>query len=166
MNFRSAYDYREGVQPSPVGSRYRTSYQRKINLDGTSSLEECGREDVYDSIQKASNGRLLEDLIRRSSAGDPTAIKPMIDSFVDLAGAPTDLLDAHSKLTSARDSFFQLPASIREKFGNSFDAAVNAVADGSFVKALQPDPVKPDPKVQPLSAEEISKIRESLGGAK
>lgn len=163
MKFRTAYDSTFHVA-NPSGSRYRQNYVKIVNPDGTSKLKDAGKEDVYDSIQKAALGMSIEDLIRRARNGDDTAIGDPVESFADLSHMPTDLLSAHQMLLDAKDKYLQLPAELRAKFGNSFDKFLQASADGSAIRTLQESKKSSDPGVQPLTADEISKIRASIGG--
>lgn len=157
MKFRTAYD-RDRV-PSPCGSRLRDLYIRKS--DG--SLVKNGVEDVFDSIQKAAQGITLADLIARASRGDTDAIGDPVDSFVDFSHVPSDLLEAHQMLVDAKDKFNSLPSELRSKFGGDFSKFLAASADGSAISELQQlaaDPQTPDP----LSGEELNKIRSMIGG--
>ena len=163
MKFSSAYSHSERFF-SPSGSRFRQKYVKKILPDGSSKLVEDGVEDVYDSIQKAGIGLGIEDLIRRAKSGDTTAIREPIESYADLSKAPKDLLEAHSMLADAQNKYNSLPADLRAKFGNSFEKFLMASADGSaFRELVQPN--KSSISVSPLTAEEITKFRESLGGS-
>lgn len=103
MKFRTAYSEHVSI-PSPSGSRYKKTYMRSSKEDR--KLIETGVEDIYDTIQKAADGRTIADLIRRAERGDNTAIPPVVDSFVDLTHAPTSILEAHNMLADAKISFF------------------------------------------------------------
>lgn len=130
MKFRTAYTRERTVCSS--GSRYRTTYVR--GADG--ELKDAGVEDVFDSIQKAGEGLALVDLIRRAERGDETAIGTPVDSFADITNAPTDLLDAHMKLSAARDTYNSLPANVKAAFNNDFQTMLSAIGDGSVVDKL------------------------------
>lgn len=130
MKFRTAYSRDRSTCPS--GSRYRKTYTR--GADG--ELKEAGVEDVFDSIQKAGEGLALADLIRRAERGDQTAIGDPVDSFADITNAPTDLLDAHMKLSAARDAYNSLPANVKAVFNNDFQTMLTAIGDGSVVDKL------------------------------
>lgn len=160
MNFRTAYCKSEPVY-CPSGSRFRPKYCRK---DG--ELVQVGVEDVYDSIQKAANGRLVEDLLRRASAGDASAIPPPVDSYVDVSKAPKDLLEAHSMLQGIKSEFSSLSPDIRKKFDNNFDTFLKASLDGSAydLLAAKAEDSSPAPSAIPLSSDELSKIRSIIGG--
>lgn len=146
---------------SPSGSRLRKQYQKSIEADGTPTIIEAGVEDVYDSIQKAAQGITLDDLIRRAQAGDTSAIPDPVDSYVDLTHMPSDMLEAHTMLSAARIKYDALPAEIKSKFGNTFEAFLQASADGSVFSVLS---ASPTPSADALTAEEIAKIRSTIGG--
>ncbi len=130
MKFRAAYDRER--KPCPSGSRLRQTYTR--GADG--SLVEAGVEDVFDSIQKAGEGLALADLIRRAERGDQTAIPTPVESFVDITGAPKDLLEAHMMLSDAKSKYDSLPASVKSVFNNDFPTMLAAIGDGSVVDKL------------------------------
>lgn len=130
MKFRCSYDRARTYCPS--GSRLRQTYTR--GADG--SLVEAGVEDVFDSIQKAGDGLALADLIRRAERGDQTAIPDPVDSFVDITGAPKDLLEAHMMLSDAKSKYDALPANVKSVFNNDFATMLSAIGDGSVVDKL------------------------------
>lgn len=161
MKFRTAYSPCQAM-PCPSGSRYRTTYTKSYEKDGMPRLIEVGKEDVYDSIQKAANGILLEDLIRRARSGDDSAIPEPVDSYADIADMPTDILSAHQMLSGAKDKFLRLPADIRASFGNSFESFLAAASDGSLVtKLTQPNKTE---NVNQLTDEELTQVRNMIGG--
>ena len=164
MKFRSSYS-EPILFESPSGSRYRKNYLKAYNDDGTSELIENGIEDVYDSIQKAAPGNVIEDLIRRAQSGDVTAIPAPIDSFVDIADMPTDLLSMHSKLMQCRAQYDSLPADVRSLFNNSYSDFLKSVGDGSLAEKLSQLSQNSGPQVSPLTADEIQKIRSTIGGS-
>lgn len=130
MKFRTAYDRER--KPCPSGSRLRQTYIR--GADG--SLVEAGVEDVFDSIQKAGDGLALADLIRRAERGDQTAIPTPVDSFVDITGAPKDLLEAHMMVSDAKQKFDAMPANAKSVFNNDFATMLSAIEDGSITSKL------------------------------
>lgn len=142
MKFRGAYDRERKICSS--GSRYRQTYIR--GADG--QLVEAGVEDVFDSIQKAGDGLVLADLIRRAERGDETAIPEPVDSFVDLTNAPKDLLEAHMMLSDAQSKYDSLPANVKAVFNNDFSTMLTAISDGSIVSKLS-QLAKKDPVVSP-----------------
>lgn len=163
MKFRTPYIEEHVRVHSPAGSRYAIQYSIKIE-DGVRVLEESGREDIYDSIQKAGPGNILEDLIRRARNGDNDAIPQPVDSFADLTHAPKDMLDAHMKLVEARSKYESLPLQLRAKYGNSFEKFLSAASSGEVVKDLLQPKKTETPPVPALSADDITKLKEMIGG--
>lgn len=161
MKFRSAYDRSSKPVSCPRGSRYRQMYIKKI-YDGKAVLEKAGVEDVYDSIQKAAPGNLIEDLLRRARSGDDTAIPEPIDSYVDITHAPKDLLEAHQMLAASRSKYDALPADLKAVFNNDYTTFLEASANGKAVEAIQAR--KSVSENQALTAAEISKLRAMIGG--
>lgn len=161
MKFRTAFERSTKPTPCPSGSRYRQMYVKKI-YDGKAVLEKAGVEDVYDSIQKAAPGNLIEDLLRRARSGDNTAIPEPIESYADISHAPKDLLEAHQMLAAARSKYDALPADLKAVFNNDYTSFLEASANGKAVEAIQARNVSPENK--PLSSDEITKLRAMIGG--
>lgn len=162
MKFRSAYDCKKSFS-SPSGSRYRNQYVKKI-YDGKEVLELSGKEDLFDTIQKAAPGNIIEDLLRRARAGDTSAIPEPVDSYADISKAPKDLLEAHQMLASARSKYDALPADLKAVFNNDYSSFLEASANGNVVKAIQAKNANPEAK--PLTVDEISELRKMIGGTK
>lgn len=161
MKFRTAYDRERCSCPS--GSRYRKLYTKIRTSEGASQLMESGVEDVYDSIQKAADGRTIEDLVRRARAGDSSAIPAPVDSYPDLSHAPKDMLEAHQMLASAREKYLSLPTQLRGKFGNSFEKFLESVGNGTVFDVARGASGTKSISSQ-LSDEELEKVRAIIGG--
>lgn len=132
---RSAYNHGSDTNACASGSRTLPRFRRRFNA-GKAELVPDGTEDIYAEIQLNAKGNLVGDLIRRSKNGDTEALGIDSNSFADLTGAPTSLLDAELKLVSAREQFDALPIDIKQKYG-SLSAFLSAIDDGSFVKGIQ-----------------------------
>lgn len=152
MKFATAYE--NVISSSPTGSRYRQLYRRSVDEDGSQKLVEAGKEDVYDSIQKAAFGNLLSDLIRRSSLGDLDAIPEPIDSYGDISEMPNDLLSAHRFLSEAKLKYDALPANLKSEFNNSFENFLAKVGDGSIISVLNSYTSKVDEVKKVISPED------------
>lgn len=159
MKFRTAYDYSERF-PCPSGTRYRRRLVRGVASDGSPTLIEDGKEDVYDSIQKSVSGRSIEDLIRRATAGDNTAIPPVVDSYPDLSSVPTSMLEAHMMLEDAKLKYNSLPAELRSKYGNDFSSFLSAAASGQILQ----DITGPAENNFSLSSDEVAKLKALISG--
>lgn len=161
MKFRTPFTFRDFArESSPVGSRYQKTYILDSSSEGA-ELIETGTVDIYDSIQKAANGLKIEDLIRRARAGDSSAIgNPVATGDLDLTGMPSDLLDAHKMLSSARDKFDSLSADKKALFNNSFESFLSSAADGSLVSKLSANSPPSS-----LTSDELVKIRSLIGGS-
>ena len=122
MKFRTAYDRERN--PCPSGSRLLQTYTR--GADGS----------LVESIQKAGDGLALADLIRRAERGDQTAIPAPVESFVDITGAPKDLLEAHMMLSDAKAKYDAMPANVKSVFNNDFANMLASIGDGSIVAKL------------------------------
>lgn len=168
MKFRSLFPEKKRFVSSS-GSRFFKTYIRSYNEDDRGSLVLSGTEDVFDSIQKASQGNIIEDLIRRASSGDDQAVlDPNNLAFGDFTHTPKDMLEAHSMFLESKKKFEGLPVELRKQFGNSFTDFLKHVGDGSVSEFLNSKLANGQQvQKQPLttfSSEEVAKLKKLIVG--
>lgn len=133
MKFKTAFDCKCSDPSSSSGSRFRQTYKRQFDeKSGLFKIVSDKKEDVYNSIQIAAEGRKLSDLVARSLRGDESAIGLPVDSFVDLTNAPKDAMEAQNLLIRSQEHFMSLPKDIRSHFSNNCSVWLKSLADGSF----------------------------------
>lgn len=109
---------------SPVGSRMKKNYQLETDPDGRKILVETGVTDVYECIQSYKNECLIENIVKRHLAGDPTALAKTQGVYCDTTLIPKDLISAHEAVKQAESIYKRMPADIRGQYA-SFKEFVN-----------------------------------------
>lgn len=109
---------------SPVGSRIKKKYQLETDPDGRRILVETGVTDVYEQIQSYKNECLIENIVKRHLAGDPTALAKTQGVYCDTTLIPNDLISAHEAVKQAESIYKRMPADVRGQYA-SFKDFVN-----------------------------------------
>lgn len=102
------------------GDQFRAVYTPEIQKDGDILLVQTGVEDVQQYIDSFKDSCDVSVMVQRFLAGDETALINGNPVFMDLLGAPKTLAEAYALNFRAENAFNNLPAEIREKFGNNY----------------------------------------------
>lgn len=128
------------------GERFRNVYTPKIEKDGTVKLTVSGKEDLKELYNSYRDEYDPNVLIARYQAGDLTALQRGNPVFMDCLSMPKSLAEAYELNFRAERCFENLPAEIKEKFGNSYFQFISDAGSDSWFDALQikNDPIKDD----------------------
>lgn len=167
MKFRTAYDSFDGRSfVSPSGDGTKAVFKRQFTHDRKHKRAfEVSRTNLYEYIQKASEGVDVKSLVLRYIQGDDGALGRGTPSFVDLTDAPSDLLEAQIRIVKARELFDGLSADDRKTFGNNFNAFLEAASSGELDKVFSGISAPKTPTAAPLSDAQIQYIKEALNNA-
>lgn len=122
--------------PAPTGNGTEKTYHYIINHEGKKELVEDSYEDVYEIIQASLEGVKIENIIRRYTQGDPTALEAVRGSYLDATAMPTNLMDLNNLLLNAQADFNKLPLEIRKQFDFSLDKYVNTMGGEEWKKIM------------------------------
>lgn len=134
---------------SNPGERYRPVYTPEIKSDGQFELVQTGVEDLQQYIDSFKDSCDVSLMVQRFLAGDETALRNGNPVFMDLVGAPKSLAEAYALNFRAEAAFENLPAEIKNQFGNNFYQFLSAVGTEQWYKALK----QPEPEVKEVSAD-------------
>lgn len=81
-------------------------------------LKKTGEVNVYQRIQEASKGMSVYDILDRCSRGIIGDIGYNQSEFIDVAGYPKDILEAHQAVKTAEKEFDDIPQVLKDRFGN------------------------------------------------
>lgn len=153
--FYTAWD-RPPRKPTEPGSRWKKTYQLKLDKEtGRKDLEEVGEEDIYEKILEPFEETKISNILARYAAGDINALNRRPGLFMDISNAPTSLLEASHKLDAVKESFDQLPAEIKAKFGQDPNQFMAEVLSGTAFEKLQEANVPIEKAME--SAKEVKK---------
>ncbi|QCS36610.1 minor capsid protein [Capybara microvirus Cap3_SP_481] len=126
MKFYTAYN-RPASEPTEIGSSIYPIYEPRIDKKtGRKILIKVGEEDLYEKIQESLEGTKIENIVRRVTLGDPTALEQRIGQYLDLTEMPENLMAAQNFILKAEAEFEKLPLEIRKEFNYSTEEYVSA----------------------------------------
>lgn len=134
---------------SNPGDRYRPVYTPEIKSDGLIELVQTGVEDLQQYIDSFKDSCDVSLMVQRFLAGDETALRNGNPVFMDLVGAPKSLAEAYALNFRAEAAFNNLPAEIKNQFGNNFYQFLSAAGSEEWYKALK----QPELEVKEVSAD-------------
>ena len=131
---------------SNPGERFRPVYTPEIKSDGQIDLVQTGVEDLQQYIDSFKDSCDINLMVQRFIAGDETALRNGNPVFMDLLGAPKTLAEAYALNFRAEAAFENLPADVKNQFGNNFYQFLSEAGSEKWYSALkQPSPaVKED----------------------
>lgn len=103
---------------------------------GCKRLVDAGAEDRYAKIQEQLEPTKIENILRRFTEGDTTALNAANGLYMDVSEMPTNLIEATKKIESIRASFEKLPAKVKEEFGNDPIRFLAEVNEGNGLQKL------------------------------
>lgn len=131
------------------GDRYRAVYTPEIKSDGLIDLVQTGVEDLQQYIDSFKDSCDLSLMVQRFLAGDETALRNGNPVFMDLLGAPKSLAEAYALNFRAEAAFQNLPATVKDQFGNNFYQFLSAAGSDKWFEALK----QPIPEAKEVSTD-------------
>lgn len=103
------------------GSDVHVLYKVKINPRGEIVLTPNGKESISEKINAQKEYTDLAYIRSRIAAGDMSVLKdPGV--YADVTKLPKTLAESLQIRIDAEHAFYQLPANVRQKFNNNFNA--------------------------------------------
>lgn len=163
MKFRTAYSPQVRKSSSP-GDVWKKKYVRHVDENGKRSIKESAPENLHSIIQTSRNGICPEELFKRFTMGDTSAIMPDLSSYADLSDVPTSLEDAQKRVIQCRELYNSLPKNVKAFYDNDITKLVSAIDDKSFFEKWSDKPVKKvvSGSEPSFSGSEIEKLKEIL----
>lgn len=110
---------RPDANPSPAGTATEPEYTEYVDENGHLSLKKTGEKPVYEMIQASLEETKIENIIRRATLGDPTALNNSIGAYLDTTEMPTSLAEMQDTIIRVKNEFEKLPLETRLKFDQS-----------------------------------------------
>lgn len=102
------------------GSPVKVTYSGRYDDDGNLVLDEVGKDNVYETIQSYAESVDINNVIRRFTAGDTSALEQVQGIYMDATKTPKNMADLLNKINIARDKFDKLSPDVKELYGNDF----------------------------------------------
>ena len=122
--------------PSEPGDRMKPIYTAKREDDGTLSLTETGKEDLYEYIQSHAQSVDINLIMQRYDAGDTDILERVQGFYFDTSEVPSNMADLLNKLSFAESQFEAMPASFKEIYGNDFGRFICTFDPSDFASAM------------------------------
>lgn len=107
------------TKPVESGRPLKTEYQITVDLNGHKTVSPKSETNLYTKIQEALPGVLIDNIIKRHTLGDPTALNKYAVQFMDMTGMPTSLAEAQQSIINMESIFSSLPLDIRQQYNHN-----------------------------------------------
>lgn len=125
MKFRSAWDRGETTY-AELGSETAPVYEYRIDKKtGKRKLQQVGETNIYEKIQASLESSKLENIIKRVTSGDVTALAQVEGQYIDITDLPTNMIELQNIIYKAQGEFEKLDAETRKKFENSVEKYIS-----------------------------------------
>lgn len=131
MKFKSQYDDHPRLYHEP-GTRIKTIYGPKYDVNGVLELIETGKKDLYAEIQSHADSVDIHVLLERYQSGDPGALSRIQGAYGDFTQMPSTFAEALNVMIAAEQYFMGLPVETRAQFGHSFQQFVASMDAPDF----------------------------------
>lgn len=135
---------------TPAGNREQDVYEVNIDERGHKSLIKTGKTNIYEKIQASLESTKIENIIRRATAGDPTALAQTTGQYLDITDAPRTLAEVQGIIIKMTNEFNNLPLDVRKMYDFSPEKYVADYGTENWMKNLgiklpsQTEPTKPN----------------------
>lgn len=153
MSFYTAYN-RPVTVPADTGDGTTPVYEYKM-VKGHKELVKTGTTSVYDLIQSELEDSKVENIIKRATAGDETALERYATMYFDSTQMPATIAEAQQKIVQIQNEFYELPIDKRAMFSHNADTYVHEYGTEAWARKMgltkdvsreTPKPVKQEEK--------------------
>lgn len=137
---------------TPAGTYTEPEYTEYVDNNGHLNLKQTGETPVYDMIQAALEETKIENIIRRATLGDPTALTATQGAYLDTTDMPKSLAEMQDAIINATNDFNNLPLEIKLKFDQSAEKYISMYGTNEWAEIMgltkteEPKPVKTEQK--------------------
>lgn len=141
--FRTQYDPHV-TPPQDPGCRDKILYAPVFDKQGRMSLEEAGRESLYDYIQSHADSVDINIILKRFEQGDISVLSRVQGAYGDFTQLPKTFAEALNTLIAAEQYFNGLPLDVRAKFGHDFNQFIASMDSPAFATEMGLVPPAPE----------------------
>lgn len=107
------------TKPVKAGSPIKTEYQITVDTNGHKTVSKKSETNLYAKIQEALPNVLIDNIIKRHTLGDPTALNRYAVQFMDVTGMPCTLAEAQQSIINMENIFSSLPVDVRAQYNHN-----------------------------------------------
>lgn len=127
---------RPNTIPAPEGTSTEPEYMETIDENGHRTLEQTGETNTYAMIQASLEETKIENIIRRATLGDPTALTQTMGAYMDTTDMPTSLAEMQNAIITIENEFKKLPLETRLKFNQSAEKYISMYGSEEWAKIM------------------------------
>lgn len=135
MNFKTQFHDHDRVIANP-GTPEHILYSPVFDEDGRMSLEESGRENIYDFIQSHADSVDIHVLLKRFANGEADVFSQAQGAYGDFTTIPTSYAELLNSVIAGENYFNSLPVEVRAKFGHSFAEFMASMDKSDFLEKM------------------------------
>lgn len=136
MKFNTAFNRPESIE-TPRGSETSPIFEYRIDKKtGKKILTQTGERNNYELIQASHEATKIENIIKRFTSGDPTALLVNSGDYIDVSELPTSMFEIQDMIMAVKNEFLKLDPEIRAKFDNSPEKYVSMYGSNEFMKLM------------------------------
>lgn len=152
-NFKTRWDSHPRVFQEP-GSQEHILYSPVFDKNGVMSLEETGKENLYDYIQSHADSVDIHIILKQFAAGDVSVLSRVQGAYGDFTQMPKTFAEALNTMVAAEQYFMSLPVEVRAQFGHNFNQFIASMDQSDFTArmGISPQVETPQPPVTPFAS--------------
>lgn len=125
--------------PNESGREYYEDYQERINKDtGEKELVVIGKHSVVEQIQAGAEETKIQNILKRVSMGDMSALMQKQPVYVDSTNMPKNLMEAQNLVIRATREFEAMPEEVRNLFSNNPEKYIAEMGTPEFLEKMSP----------------------------
>ena len=142
--------------PTPEGTGSEPEYMEAIDENGHKSLIQTGETDTYSMIQASLEETKIENIIRRATMGDPTALAQTTGAYMDTTDMPTSLAEMQQAIINIQNEFNKLPLETRLKFDQSAEKYISMYGSEEWANIMGYEKIQQNAQSDSNAATEVS----------
>ena len=137
MEFYTEFKKRKTI-PHPECNKLVQEYREVIDKEGKVKLEETEKINIYEKIQEAGEGIILNELIEKYAMkinqGNVMQLDELIEDFTEV---PDNMIDAMNLIDKAKNIYEKQPKDIKNAFNNNFNEFIAGAENGGLKTYLE-----------------------------
>lgn len=125
---------------------------------GHKTVVRVGETNFYNKIQEHAEECKIENIIKRATLGDMTALNKKTAEYFDATQMPTNLAEAQQAIIRMENIFAELPIEIRREYNFSPEQFIADFGSAKFneLMGLKPAPAPVEPAPAPAEKEVLN----------
>lgn len=128
--------------PSKTGSPTRKVFSGKVEEDGSITLVEVGKENIYEYIQSFKDSVDIGTILKKAGLGDMSGLQRVQGFYADVTKFPRTNAEMLQLILDSKGNFDKLPLEIKENFDNDFNKFFATMDSEEWYEKMKMKPVE------------------------